>query len=136
MRFLKEEEIKETTEDGKVSIKIDQLSTSLQGKVLSMSGNRTLEGQIEAVQYLLLNHVTEVIIDGESYGPKEVALNSDLSDNDTLTTVIKIYGLCLDAIVLGDEDRKKLLGQASQKRKGKGVMPAPSAKQEGHQKPA
>lgn len=133
MKFLKDEEITRETEDGKISITLLQLSTSMQGTVLSMSSDQSIDGQIKTVKYILLNHISKVTINGKSYPPEDVANRSNLADEDTLKTVIKILGLSLDAIVLTEADRKKPSGQGLQKEKEKVAESAHLASKKGHQ---
>ena len=112
MKFLKEEKIVKKTKDGKISITISQLSTSLQGTVLSRSSDTSLEAQISLCQFLLKTAIEKVKIDGVEYPPVKVAEESDLKDKDTLKTFIIILGLALDGISLPDEAKKKSKQQA------------------------
>lgn len=107
MKFLKEEEVTESTEDGKISISIKHLTTSLQGVVLARSAKQDLENQIALCSFLLSSAITKVVIDGVEYPPLDVALKSDLKDSDTLKIFIKILGLALNAIAIPEEDKKK-----------------------------
>jgi hypothetical protein len=113
MKFLKEEEIVKTSKDGKISITLNQLSTSIQGTVLSRSKIADLESQISLCQFLLKTAIKKVEINGVEYPPVDVADKSDLKDKDTLTTFITILGLALDGISLPEEDKKKSSQQQS-----------------------
>ena len=114
MKFLKEEETTETSEDGNISITIGQQNTSIQAKVLAMSVNRTLDGQIAQINYILANAATKVKINGKEYKPMDLVGKPDLRDQDTLKTMVILLGLSLDAIVLSDEEVKNSSGQALQ----------------------
>ena len=107
MKFLKEEKVTKKTKDGKISITISQLTTSLQGTVLSRSSATDLESQISLCQFLLKTAIEKVEINGKEYPPVDVADKSNLKDSATLKTFIAILGLALDGIALPEEAKKK-----------------------------
>ena len=130
MKFLKEEEITRTSENGKISITVGQLDTSLQAKVLAMSANQTLDGQIDQITFVLANVATRVVINGTEYKPLDLVGKPDLRDKDTLTTMIILLGLALDAIALSEEEVKNLSGQVSPKEVESDVESAPKVKED------
>lgn len=127
MKFLKDEEITKTSEDGKISITVKQLSTSVQGKVLSMSAQKDLASQLSILTFLCLDSIIKIKIDGVEYPPLDVATKSDLKCKDTLTTVMIILGLALDATILSEGDKKKSSPQQLLKEPEKGAKSAQGA---------
>ena len=136
MKFLKEEKITKKAEDGKISITIKQLSTSLQGTVLARSSRQDLESQIALCSFLLNTAIEKVEINGVEYPPVDVASKSDLKDKDTLKTFITILGLALDGIALPDDDKKKSLPQELLTEQEKSAGSAQGAMEDALQKPA
>ena len=131
MKFLKEEETTKTSEDGKISITIGQQNTSMQAKVIAMSSHRTLDGQINQINYILANAATKVTINGKEYKPMDLVGKTDIRDQDTLKVMIILLGLSLDAIALDDEEVKNSSGQVSPSEVESNAESALKVKEEG-----
>ena len=92
LKFLKEEEITRTSEDGKISITINQLSTSRQTRVMSMARFSDIEGQIALLHYLLASAIVKVVIDLVEYEPKSLINTLDVTHDDTKLVAIQMLG--------------------------------------------
>lgn len=126
MKFLKEEESTKTSKDGKISVTIKQLTTSIQGKVLAMSEQRDIASQLSLLTFLSASAITKVEVNGKKYeqegtdlSPLDIATSADLGDKATLSTVMQILGLALDATGMTVQDKKKSLKRQSLKKKVK-----------------
>ncbi|MCK4787244.1 MAG: hypothetical protein KAV87_26025 [Desulfobacteraceae bacterium] len=130
MKFIKEEETTKKTDDGNISITIGQQNTSLQAKVIAMSANQTLDGQVAQLNYILANSATKVVINGKEYKPMDLVGKPDLRDQDTLKIMVILLGLSLDAIALSDEEVKNSSGQVSQSEAESNAGSAPKVEED------
>lgn len=111
MKFLKEEVI-ETSKNG-VTVKFNQVSSSMQATLITMANNKTIVGRTSLASFIMANVITELTINGKQYDPIYVAQKSDLSDPETVDVYFLISSLVMDELILSDDTKKKSKPQGS-----------------------
>ena len=125
MKFLKEEEI--TKRNKTTKIVFDQVSTSIQSKIIGLSA--TLN-KVDLSLWLLKNIIKEIEINGQEFDPVHVANQSDLSDKGTGEVIVGIQALVIEGILLSSDIKKKSKQPGQPSKKGKTAEPVREASQE------
>lgn len=94
-------------EDG-ISIKMKRVTKEMQANLIELTVNGDgLASRLKVVDYVLLNCIDSLNIDGVEYSAKEIAESADIGDDDTIKSLIKIGELVLSSCFLDEEDKKK-----------------------------
>jgi hypothetical protein len=88
-----------------VTIKV--VSTATQAAISDLATNKTLEGRVRVVGFLLRNVVAEVKIDGSKFDPFFLAESADISDGETLTKMLQIGAKVVSNLFPSGDDLKK-----------------------------
>lgn len=97
----------EAVESDTIKMSVGVVSMSMQAKIMDLSVDTTIEGNLKLVAYCLRNCVESIEIDGADYDPKALADGADISDNDTLKAMMEVGQLCVESIFVSGKDEKK-----------------------------
>lgn len=106
IKLLKDELIEK--EEGNLKICLHPISTSVQARLIELGRKQGIDKQIDYVQYCLRAVIKELHIDDVKLDPLEVAGKADLSDDETLASMIRIGYLVDKAVLLSEEEKKSL----------------------------
>lgn len=80
----------EEVEDDGVKLTISVITSAQQAKLMDLSGDQTIEGQMKVVAYYLRNCIDFIEIDGQEYDTDTLIKSADLSDAETIKVMLKI----------------------------------------------
>ena len=97
----------EIVEDDGIKISVKVIDTATQAAITDMSAVPSIEGRIRMIGYMLRNIIESVEIKGEKYTPNDLATKADISDDDTLTTFLKIGNMVMGVVYPSSAEEKK-----------------------------
>ncbi len=101
----------ETIERDGIKLEVRVIDTATQAIISDLSLNNSIEGRIRMVGYMLRNVIETITHKGVVYDPKYLASNADISDSDTLSSILNIGGMVISVAFPSSEEEKKLQRQ-------------------------
>lgn len=105
MKLLKGQTEVIETENLKISVKV--IDTATQAAISDLASDSTIQGRIKMVGFILRNVVSDIEIDGTKYDPKELSAKADISDTETLITMLSIGSEVIKVCFPSGESEKK-----------------------------
>jgi len=97
----------ETVIDGDYTVTVSVVTTSKQAQLMDLALIKGAEGRISCINYMLRNCIDSVSIGDESFDPIDISEKADISDQETLKSILKIGEMAESVIFLSEEERKK-----------------------------
>jgi len=96
-----------TVEKDGIKLTVKVIDTATQAIISDLSVGAGIEARIKMISYILKNIIESVEVNGEQFDPKDIATKADISDTETLNTVLNIGGMAMSSVFpSGDEEKK------------------------------
>lgn len=105
MKLLNDERIER--EEGEVRLTMRPITTSQQARLVELGSRPGISARTDLSVYCLNTLVEKINISGVDYKPGDLANKCDLSDPDTLATLLTIGEIVTNAAFAKDDDLKK-----------------------------
>lgn len=96
----------ETAEKDGVKVEVKVIDTATQAILSELSTRDSLEGRIKMIGWMLRNVIDAVEIDGEKFNPKDIADRADISDKETMSSLMTIAALVIKVSFPSGDDEK------------------------------
>ena len=93
------------SEGVKLSLKV--ISSGQQAKLMDLSGDQSVEGQLKVTTYYLRNCIESIEIGGKEYDTEVLIECADMSDEETVKTMLNIRKMCDGLAFVGVAQVKK-----------------------------
>ena len=97
----------EEVENDGVKLSMKVISSAQQARLMDLSGDRSVEGDMKVVTYYLRNCIESIEIGGKEYDTNVLIECADLSDESTVKTMLNIRKMCDGLAFVGVEQVKK-----------------------------
>ena len=97
----------EEIENDGVKISMRVISSAQQARIMDLAGDASIEGDMKVVAYYLRNCIESIEIGDKKYDTDVLIECADLSDEDTVKTMLNIRKMCDGLTFVGTEQVKK-----------------------------
>jgi hypothetical protein len=104
-KYLQDERIE--LNDGEIKLSVRPSSTSQQARLADLSMASGVAARVEQTNWCLRNLIEKVSIAGAEFNSADLCDSADLSDDDTVSSYIKIGKLVTDNAFAKEGDLKK-----------------------------
>ena len=96
----------EIEKDG-VKLTLSVISTAQQARLMDLSADQSIDGQMKVVAYYLRNCIESIEIGGKEYDTAVLIESADLSDKETIKVMICIRKMCDELAFVNTAQVKK-----------------------------